>query len=110
MQRNISTEDLAKEVNDENPNTIAEFVNSVKVLRVLNSSAVACKPYQQNIYDGSYPLFRQIYMIITSPNGTLSHGFYSFVTSRNGQKIILKTGVMPAVIQPQIVELVEPEQ
>lgn len=110
MKENISTEELTKQIEDEAPSTVAKFDNSVKVLRVLNSSAVACKPYQQNIYDGSYPLFRQIYMIISSQNGTLSHGFYSFVTSRNGQKIILKTGIMPAVIQPQIVELVEPEQ
>ena len=110
MKQNISSEELTKQITDEAPSTVAQFDNSVKVLRVMNKSAVACKPYQQNIYDGSYPLFRQIYMIITSQNGTLQHGFYSFVTSRNGQKIILKTGIMPAVIQPQIVELVEPEQ
>ena len=80
--------------------------SSVKVLKVRRDDQVeAYKPYQQYIYDGSYPLFRQIYMVTVGANGGLNHGFYSFVTGRIGQKIILRTGIMPAVFSPQVVSL-----
>lgn len=111
MQNNIATEELAQQLQGEGAESVAEFDSRVKVLKVMgNDTREAFKPYQQYIYDGSYPLFRQIYMIISAPNGTLEHGFYSFVTGFIGQKIILKTGIMPAVIQPQIVEIVDPNQ
>ncbi len=103
----VSTEDMVAQLNDEGGVNVAEFDGSVKVLKVMGNTREAYKPYQQYIYDGRYPLFRQIYMIIASAGGTLEHGFYSFVTSYNGQKLIMKTGVMPAVMHPQIVELGE---
>lgn len=106
----ISTEELVDELNDDSGVDMLEFSDSVKVLSVMDEDPAKFipggrKPYQEYIYDGSYPLFRQIYMIITSVSGTLEHGFYTFVTSHNGQKLILKTGVMPAVLHPQIVDL-----
>ena len=65
----------------------------------------AYKPYQAYIYDGSYPLFRSIYMITTAANGSIAHGFYSFVTGFKGQKIIQMTGILPATVQPRMVNL-----
>jgi phosphate transport system substrate-binding protein len=62
-------------------------------------------PYQAYIYDGSYPLFRSMYMTTTAVNGTVAHGFYSFVTSFRGQKIIQMTGILPATVQPRMVNL-----
>ena len=63
------------------------------------------KPYQLYIYDGRYPLFRSVYVTTTEPNGSLQHGFYSFLSGFIGQKIILNTGVMPAIVQPRVVSL-----
>lgn len=103
----MSTEQMVAELNDDKGVNVAEFDNSVKVLKVMGDTREAYKPYQQYIYDGRYPLFRQMYMIIASVGGTLEHGFYSFVTSFNGQKLIMKTGVMPAVMHPQIVQVGE---
>ena len=103
----ITTEQMVTELNDDKGVNVAEFDNSVKVLKVMGNTREAFKPYQQYIYDGRYPLFRQMYMIIASAGGTLEHGFFSFVTSFNGQKLIMKTGVMPAVMHPQIVQVGE---
>lgn len=103
----VTTEQLVKDLNDNSGVNVAQFDNSVKVLKVMGDTRDAYKPYQQYIYDGRYPLFRQIYMIITSAGGSLEHGFYSFVTGFNGQKLIMKTGVMPAVMHPQVVQLGE---
>ena len=103
----MSTEQMVAELNDDKGVNVAEFDSSVKVLKVMGNTREAYKPYQQYIYDGRYPLFRQMYMIIASAGGTLEHGFFSFVTSFNGQKLIMKTGVMPAVMHPQIVQVGE---
>ncbi len=100
-------EETVEEVTSDDPaQGNAGFDSSVKVLKVRpENSAEAYKPYQQYIYDGRYPLFRQIYMITTGVDGTLAHGFFSFVTGRIGQKIITKTGVLPASMELQVVSL-----
>ncbi|MBP3534629.1 MAG: phosphate ABC transporter substrate-binding protein, partial [Muribaculaceae bacterium] len=59
------------------------------------------------IFDGRYPLFRSIYMITTSVGGTLNNAFYAFVTGMQGQKVIQLTGVLPATVQPRMVQLAE---
>lgn len=80
--------------------------SGVKVLAVLGTrDAIARKPYQQYIYDGTYPLTRPIYMITTgSPVGAVGR-FYTFVTSVDGQKLIMKTGILPARISVNVYEV-----
>lgn len=96
----------AAELESDNPTQVESFDTAVKVIKVRRDDDIrAVQPYQQYIYDGSYPLFRQIYMITVGANGGLNHGFYSFVTGKIGQKIILRTGICPAVISPQVVTL-----
>lgn len=86
--------------------TTLEFNREVKVLKVRRDDSIeAYKPYQAYIYSGQYPLFRSIYMVCASVSGTTSHGFYSFVTGFQGQKLIQMTGVLPATIQPRMVAL-----
>ncbi|MDE7470648.1 MAG: substrate-binding domain-containing protein [Paramuribaculum sp.] len=83
-----------------------DFRPEVKVLKVSGPDQVqAYAPYQYYIYTGDYPLHRSIYMISTGAGGTLSHGFYTFVTSFRGQKIIQATGVLPHIIYTQRAEL-----
>lgn len=101
----ISHEQRARSL-EKNDTTITTFDNRVKVLKVRRDDEIeACKPYQAYIYDGSYPLFRSMYMISTAANGSIAHGFYSFVTSFRGQKIIQMTGILPAIVQPRMVNL-----
>ncbi len=84
------------------------FSSNVKVLAVSSDdSNMAYKPYQAYIYDGRYPLYRSIYMITTSVGGTLNNAFYVFVTGVQGQKVIQLTGVLPASVQPRMVQLSE---
>ncbi|MBO5249670.1 MAG: substrate-binding domain-containing protein [Muribaculaceae bacterium] len=101
----ITNEHRAKAL-EKNDTTIANFDTRVKVLKVRRDDEIeARKPYQAYIYDGSYPLFRSMYMVSTAANGSIAHGFYSFVTSFRGQKIIQMTGILPATIQPRMVNL-----
>jgi len=101
----MSREERAKSLN-RNDTTTTSFNTEIKVLKVRpDDSVIARQPYQAYIYDGSYPLFRSIYMITTAANGSIAHGFYSFVTGFNGQKIIQMTGILPASVQPRMVQL-----
>ena len=85
---------------------VGSLSNKVKVLKIYGKEGVeAYKPYQEYIFNGKYPLFRQIYMITTGVNGSLEVGFYAFVTGDIGQKIIMQTGILPARVKVQVVEL-----
>ncbi|MCM1067006.1 MAG: substrate-binding domain-containing protein [Muribaculaceae bacterium] len=104
----VSKEELAQSVLDDGAVMGATLTDRVKVLKVNRDDEVrAYKPYQQYIFDGSYPLFRQIYMITTASTSNVAGGFYSFVTGPIGQKIIMKTGILPARVSVQQVELPE---
>ena len=97
---------FAKEMLNDKPVEGSALTQKVKSLYIYNEKeGKAFRPYQQNIFDGTYPLFRQIYMITTGVSGSLESGFYAFVTGDIGQKIILKTGILPARVNIQMVEL-----
>lgn len=80
--------------------------SGVKVLKVMSKyEAIAYKPYQQYIYNGSYPLTRPMYVITTGSPINAVGKFYTFITSNDGQKLIQMTGIMPARLQVHAVEL-----
>ncbi|MDE6683895.1 MAG: substrate-binding domain-containing protein [Duncaniella sp.] len=103
--REKSVEELAKAV-EKSDTTTLDFTSDVKVLKIRgNNEVTAYKPYQAYIFDGSYPLYRSVYMVSTAPGGTVSHRFYSFVTGFQGQKIIQMTGILPATVRPRMVQV-----
>ncbi len=103
--RTVSVDEKVKRLNEQDTTT-TEFNSNVKVLKIRRDNSIeAYKPYQAYIYDGTYPLYRSIYAITTGAGGSLTHGFYSFITGFLGQKIIQQTGVLPAVIHPRMVSL-----
>lgn len=105
----ISKEEMAQKMLSDEPIQGTTLDEDVKVLKLRRPDEVtAYKPYQQNIFDGTYPLYRPIYMVTTGVSGSLSSGFYSFVTGDIGQKIIMKTGILPARTKIQVVELAQP--
>ncbi len=54
-----------------------------------------------------YPLTRDIFMIITDSPGGLSSGFFNFVSGDRGQRIILKSGMLPANRPVRLVQIRE---
>lgn len=103
--RELTREELAA-ASEANDTTVTAFDPSVKVLKVRgNNEVTAYKPYQAQIFDGSYPLFRSVYMINTAAGGSIVQGFFSFVTSFRGQKLIQMTGILPATVSPRMVSL-----
>ena len=103
--KELSTQELAATL-EKNDTTDLDFNQAVRVLKVRRDDAINGKqPYQAYIFDGTYPLYRSIYMITVAPPGSLGHGFYSFVTGFQGQKLIQMTGILPAIVRPRMVSV-----
>ncbi|MEJ8758570.1 substrate-binding domain-containing protein [Pontibacter sp. H259] len=61
------------------------------------------QPYQAYIAQGSYPLRRYVYIISTEGRSGLGTGFVAFVAGDKGQRIILKSGLVPATMPVRVV-------
>jgi len=103
----MSTEELA-EASQKNDTTNLGFTPDIKVLAVSGKGQLpgeGKKPYQAYIYDGSYPLFRPIYLTVTGYKNATQSGFFTFVTGFAGQKLMQMAGVLPAAMHPRIVSV-----
>lgn len=63
------------------------------------------RPYQGFIYDKSYPFVREIFFISRETFTGLGSGFIQFATAEQGQKIVLKSGLVPAMMPIRLVQI-----
>ncbi len=86
-------------VSDRDDTTAMSFLRKVKIAAISKEFVAtyqnSYQPYQAYLATGKYPLYRYIYMISTDPKSGLASGFVSFVASNRGQRIILKSGLLP---------------
>jgi phosphate transport system substrate-binding protein len=99
-------------ISNKNDSLHLSFHKKIKVLSVSSSDIPTVensyKPYQAYLLDNLYPLTRSVYIINCKPRSGLATGFASFVASDKGQRIILKSGIVPAVAPARVVN-VRPE-
>lgn len=103
----MTTEELS-EASNKNDTTMLGFSPNINVLAVTGPNQFpgeGKKPYQAYIFDGSYPLYRPIYLTVTGYKNATQSGFFTFVTGFSGQKLIQLTGVLPAAMHPRIVNV-----
>ncbi len=73
-----------------------EYVDKVNILSVKASSKENYYfPSQNNIAEGKYSLARDLYIINAQGYSGLGMGFASFIAGDIGQRIILKSGLLP---------------
>lgn len=73
-----------------------QYVDNVDILSVQSLTDVNYySPTQNNIAEGKYPLARDLYIINAQGYSGLGMGFASFVAGDIGQRIILKSGLLP---------------
>lgn len=79
-----------------------KYVDNVSVLSIkgLQGSSYYA-PDQNNIAEGTYPLARELFIINCQGSSGLGMGFASFVAGDIGQRIILKSGLLPIRIPPR---------
>jgi len=73
------------------------YIDKVNALSVkAKGGAKFYPPSQNNIAEGKYPLARDLYIINAQGFSGLGMGFASFVAGDIGQRIVLKSGLLPA--------------
>lgn len=76
-------------------------IEKIRILSVLNEQGAEQKyvlPSQASLSVGEYPLKRTIYVLNYQPNIGLGVGLSAFLTGDRGQRIVLKSGLLPATM------------
>ncbi len=98
-------------VSDETDSTYIGFQNKIQVMAVSKYENAdrynSYQPYQGNIALGDYPMTRDVYILLSDPRSGLSSGFTTFIMNHIGQKIILKSGLLPATQPIRLVNIKE---
>lgn len=96
-------------LSDRNDSTGLSFSREVRLMSVSAAAKAtpqnSFKPYQAYLYYGDYPLTRCIYALLNDPRSALPWGFASFLASDRGQRIILKSGLVPATQPVRVVNV-----
>ncbi|WP_091150587.1 PstS family phosphate ABC transporter substrate-binding protein [Mucilaginibacter pineti] len=88
----------------------ADYVSKVKIVGVKDENSKKYpneyfKPSQESLVLKQYPLSRGLYMINCSSKVGLTTGFTTFLASDVGQRIILRSGLLPDSIPPREINL-----
>lgn len=62
-------------------------------------------PLQGSIYDKSYPFTRKINLVSRETFSGLGSGFASWFSSEQGQRIVLKSGLVPATMPIRLIQI-----
>jgi phosphate transport system substrate-binding protein len=84
----------------------ADYADAAKKVRVLairdeNSKTAPTayfRPSQETLYLKQYPLLRYLYIVNCTGRNGLGYGFEHFIASDKGQRIILRSGLLPIAI------------
>jgi phosphate transport system substrate-binding protein len=93
------------------PTELESIVGDLKILGVKNISGEAgsdafYKPTQNDIALGLYPLTRSLYVINCEGGAGLGTGFASFIAGERGQRVVLKSGLVPDSIPSREINIV----
>ena len=93
------------------PQSLKQDVENVAVLSVKSVKGVQpdkyFKPTQSTIATGDYPLTRKLYLLNYQGSHGLGMGFATYLSARDGQRIILKSGLLPAEIPTREINVPE---
>jgi phosphate transport system substrate-binding protein len=97
-------------ISDRDDSTSNSFIHKIRVAELVphdpeHAEAATMKPYQAYIALKQYPLWRKVQIVSREARVGLGTGFASFVASDRGQRIILKSGLVPALAPVRIVQL-----
>lgn len=88
-------------LNDKRDTTNLTFKRNIRVMSVSKihpaTPQSSRKPYQYYIYNGEYPFIRTIYALLNDPRQGLPWGFAHFIQGPKGQRIVMKTGLLPVL-------------
>jgi phosphate transport system substrate-binding protein len=96
-------------INDLDDPEVRSSLKGLKVLSILKKDSSNMyknySPFQSQLGQFGYPLSRDIYMISQNKNNGPGIGFVSFALSDRGQRIVLKSGLLPSKMPGREIEI-----
>lgn len=95
-------------ISDEDDSTSRSFIKKINVLAISQpflADDTFYRPYPGSIYDKSYPFVREIYLISREIFKGLGSGFIQWACAEQGQRIVLKSGLVPATMPIRLVQI-----
>jgi len=95
-------------ISDKDDSLSMSFIKKIKVVAVSHQyfdDGSYYRPQPGFIYDKSYPFVREIYFITRETFTGLGSGFIQWSTSEQGQRIVLKSGLVPATMPIRLVQI-----
>jgi phosphate transport system substrate-binding protein len=92
-------------LSDRDDATTNKFLKSIRVVGLSTTGEEYYQPFPAYISLGQYPFSRDVMLISQEARSGLATGFISFITHEKGQRIILKSGLVPATSPVRIVEV-----
>jgi phosphate transport system substrate-binding protein len=96
-------------ISDSDDSVTHAFLKRVKVIGVSGDFDPEgddyIKPHPAYIADKSYPFIREVYTISRETFSGLGRGFIQFVANDQGQRIVLKMGMVPATMPIRLIQI-----
>jgi phosphate transport system substrate-binding protein len=93
-------------ISDTDDKGVQRFLKAVQLVDVAPAAGEeGYGPYQAYLQLGKYPFKRTIYIINAQARKGLGLGFASFLAGSDGQRIMMKDGLLPAQIQPRLIQV-----
>lgn len=99
-------------ISDNADKSAQKFMEKIKVAGIIDPSnakrpELARRPFQAYIFDGSYPLTREVYYIRTGLRGSIGTGFVNHLLSQTGQLIIDRIGMSPVTPPERVIKITQ---
>ena len=95
-------------ISDRDDSLTMSFISKINVLafsqQYVNDGSYY-RPQQGFIYDKSYPFVREIYLISRETFRGLGSGFINWACAEQGQRVVLKSGLVPATMPIRLVQI-----
>ncbi|HEX2969246.1 MAG TPA: substrate-binding domain-containing protein [Bacteroidales bacterium] len=95
-------------ISDKDDSTAREYLNKVNIVAVSHQfldDGYYYRPLQGSIYNKEYPFVRDVYLISRETFAGLGSGFINWLCAEQGQKIVLKSGLVPATMPIRLVQV-----
>jgi phosphate transport system substrate-binding protein len=95
-------------ISDNYDSTVIKFLSQVRVVGISKIASTNIndyyQPYLAYLKMGDYPLSRDIYVVKREARTGLGSGFLSFITAEQGQRLVYRTGLLPATVPTHIIK------
>jgi phosphate transport system substrate-binding protein len=95
-------------ISDKNDSLTMSFIKKINVVAISQqyvNDGSYYRPHQGFIYDKSYPFVREIYLISRETFAGLGSGFVNWACAEQGQRVVLKSGLVPATMPIRLVQI-----